>query len=144
MTETVLSNQDKIKYLKRYVWLNKKIDRKYAEIERWRTMLGKVTAQYTSQPKGGGSIYKSSDINIVDKIVDLEAELNNEIDQLVELKQSIENIIAAVDNDRERMILTYRYIDGQKFEWIASEMSLDWRWMHRLHVRALNKLQIDH
>lgn len=143
MTETVLSNQDKIKYLKRYVWLNKKIDRKYAEIERWRTMLGKVTAQYTSQPKGGGSIYKSSDINIVDKIVDLEAELNNEIDQLIDIRAEIEAVIAAVEDDRERLLLQYRYLDGKTFEWIAAKMNYSWRQIHRLHSRALTNLKMS-
>jgi RNA polymerase sigma factor (sigma-70 family) len=141
-TAATMTNKDKIKYLKRYVWLNKKIDRKYAEIERWRTMLGKVTAQYTSQPKGGGSIYGKTE-EILAKTVDLEKEIDADVDRLISIRDNIKAIIEAVEDDREKLLLQYRYLDGRTFEEIAVQMNYSWRQIHRLHSRALTNLKMS-
>lgn len=137
-----VTNKDKIKHLKRYIILDKEISRKLEEVTRWRAKLTKITTVPSTQPKGGGSIYGKTE-DIITKIVDLEAEMNREIDQLLELKQSIENIIAAVEDDRERMLLKYRYLDGKTFEWIAGEMNYSWRQIHRLHNQSLMNLKMS-
>lgn len=38
-------------------------------------------------------------------------------------------------------ILSYRYVDGQSFEWIAVEINYTWRHTINLHGRALEELQ---
>ena len=111
------------------------------EVARWRSKLEKVTAVYSSEPKGGGSIYgKTADI--MAKIVDLEADINQDIDQLVNIRDGIKTVIEAVKDDRERVLLQYRYLDGRTFEWIACEMNYNYRWIKRLHSRAVNKIKI--
>lgn len=137
----VVSNRDKIKYLKRYITLDREIDRKLEEVTRWRSKLTRVTPIHTNEPKGGGSIRGKTE-DIIAKIVDLEAEMNADIDMLVELKQSIENIIAVVEDDRERLLLQYRYLDGRTFEWIAAEMHYSWRQIHYIHVRGLKQIRL--
>lgn len=140
--EVEVSNREKIIYLKQYVILDKKIDRMLAEAERLRARLGKLIPTLSDMPGGGGSIYKSADINIIDKIVDLEAEINHKIDRVIDLKREIEQLIESIDDDREKLLMSYRYIDGMTFEWIASEMCYHWRYVHKLHVRALGKIKI--
>lgn len=142
MRTVTTTNQDKIKYLKRYVLLDREIDRKLKEVDCWRVKLSRLTPVYSSQPKGGGTIHSSTE-SIIAKIVDLEAEMNRKIDQLVDLKKSIENIIASVEDDRERMLLKYRYLDGKTFEWIAGEMNYSWRQIHRLHSKALTNVTMS-
>lgn len=137
----ITDNQSKIRYLKRFTILDREIDRKIAENAEWRAKLEKVTAIYSSEPKGGGSIYGKTEA-IVARIVDLEAEINADIDRLLDLRQEIERIINTVEDNRERLLLRYRYIDGRTFEWIAAEMNYHWRWVHKLHVRALTKIEI--
>jgi DNA-directed RNA polymerase specialized sigma subunit len=134
-------NQDKIKYLKRFVSLDKEITRKLDEVYFWRSKLGKVTAVYTSEPKGGGSIY-SKEESIIAKIVDLEQEVNDCIDRLVDIRREIGMLIDAVEDDRERLLLQYRYIDGKTFEEIAVVMHYTWRWVHKLHSQALNSINL--
>lgn len=136
-----ITNQDKIIYLKRFSTLDKEIDRKIAEIAYWRSKLEKVTAVYTSEPKGGGSIYSRTE-EFVTKIVDLEREVNAGIDRLVDIRQDIIRAIESVKDDRARLLLQYRYIDGKSFEWIAAEMNYSWRHIHRLHSQALTNIQI--
>lgn len=137
-----ISTREKIIYLKQYVILDRKIDRMIAEAERLRARLGKLTPTLSDMPGGGGSIYKSADIAIIDKIVDLEAEINQKIDRVIDLKREIEQLIDSIDDEREKLLMSYRYLDGMTFEWIASEMHYHWRSVHKIHVRALSKIII--
>jgi DNA-directed RNA polymerase specialized sigma subunit len=93
-------------------------------------------------PKGGGTIYPGGDIAIIDKIVDLEAQIDREIDQLTDIRDKIGQAIFALADVKERTLMDYRYLQGMTFEWIASTMGYHWRSVHKIHVRALNKIQI--
>ena len=138
-----MTNRDKIIFLKRFIILDREIDRKVEEIVKWRARLGKVTPTLSLQPGGGGSIYKGSDADIINKIVDLEQEVNKDIDRLIDIRQQIALIINAVEDHHERLLLQYRYLDGKTFEWIAGEMYYSWRWIHILHKRAISKVCIE-
>lgn len=142
MGMVITSNQGKIKYLKRYVLLDKEIDRKLEEVARLRAKLTRVTEVYSTEPRGGGSIYGKTE-EILAKIVDLEKEIDADIDRLVAIRDGIKTIIEAVEDDRERLLLQYRYLDGWTFEKIAVEMNYSWRQIHRLHSRALSNLQMS-
>ena len=135
-------NRVKVKYLKRYAILDREIDRLLAEAERLRARLGKLTPTLTDMPGGGGSIYKSSDLDLIDKIVDIEREVNQHIDDAILLKEHIQTLINAVEDNVERLLLNYRYIDGNSFEWIASTLHYSWRHTHRLHSKALNNIKL--
>ena len=142
MRTVTTTNQDKIKYLKRYVILDREIDRKLEEVSRLRSKLTRVTEVYSTEPRGGGTIYGKTE-EILAKIVDLENEIDADIDRLIEVRDSIKSIIEAVEDDRERLLLQYRYLDGKTFEWIAAEMNLSWQWVHKLHSKALAKINLD-
>lgn len=137
-----LNNRSKINYLRQYVWLGKEIDRKYAEIKRLKSKLGKITATISTQPGGGGSIYKSKDLDLIDEIVDLEIEILKEIEPLLQTRREITEVITNMDEPRERLLLQYRYLDGLSWEKIAVEMNYSWQHMHLLHSRSLKNIQI--
>lgn len=82
---------------------------------------------------------------IVARLVDTKNEIISMIDRLLALKKEIEWVIAELENPKYSQILTLRYINGKKWENIAQIMHMDLRWVHRLHGRALQKIQIpDH
>ena len=139
-TATTMTNKDKIKGLKRYINLDREIDRKLEEIARLRAKLTRITQVLTAEPRGGGSIYGKTE-EIIAKIVDLEKEIDADVDRLVAIRDGIKTMIEAVEDDRERLLLQYRYLDGKTFEWIAAEMNYSWRQIHRLHSRALTNLK---
>ena len=139
---TTMSNKDKIKYLKRYINLDLEIDRKLEEIARLRSKLTRITQVLTAEPRGGGSIYGKTE-EIIAKIVDLEKEIDADVDRLVAIRDGIKTMIEAVEDDRERLLLQYRYLDGKTFEWIAVEMHYSWRQIHRLHSKALTNLKMS-
>lgn len=140
--EVEVTNRDKIKYLKRYINLDREIERKLEEVARLRSKLTRVTEVFTAEPKGGGSIYGKTE-EILAKIVDLENEIDVDIDRLVAIRDGIKTIIEAVEDDRERLLLQYRYLDGKTFEKIAVEMNYSWRQIHRLHSQALTNLKMS-
>lgn len=81
----------------------------------------------------------------VASLVDTKNKIISMIDKFLVLKKEIEGVIAELDNPKYRQILTLRYINGKKWEKIAEIMHMDLRWVHRLHGRALRKIQIpDH
>lgn len=141
-TATTMTNKDKIKGLKRYINLDREIERKLEEVARLRSKLTRVTEVYSTEPRGGGSIYGKTE-EILAKIVDLEREIDADVDRLISIRDNIKAIIEAVEDDRERLLLQYRYLDGKTFEKIAVEMHYSWRQIHRLHSRALTNLKMS-
>jgi DNA-directed RNA polymerase specialized sigma subunit len=137
-----MSNKDKIKYLKRYITLDREIDRKLEEVGRLRSKLTRITQVHSAEPRGGGTIYGKTE-GILAKIVDLENEIDADIDRLVAIRDGIKTIIESVEDDRERLLLQYRYLDGKTFEKIAVEMNYSWRQIHRLHSKALTNLKMS-
>ena len=141
-TAATMSNKDKIKYLKRYINLDREIERKLEEVARLRAKLTRVTEVYSTEPRGGGSIYGKTE-EILAKIVDLEKEIDADVDRLISIRDNIKAIIEAVEDDRERLLLQYRYLDGRTFEEIAVQMHYSWRQIHRLHSKALTNLKMS-
>lgn len=137
-----MTNKDKIKYLKRYINLDREIDRKLEEVARLRAKLTRVTEVFTAEPKGGGSIYGKTE-EILAKIVDLEKEIDADVDRLIAVRDNIKSVIEVVEDDLERLLLQYRYLDGKTFEWIAAKMHYSWRQIHRLHSKALTNLKMS-
>ena len=73
----------------------------------------------------------------VDKIVDLQAEVNKEIAVLVDLIAEIHTKIEQLENPTERAVLTERYINVKSWEEIAEIIGYSDRNTRYLHGKAL-------
>lgn len=109
------------------------------ELEQWKSRAAKVTRAFSGAPGGGGSDPLPE---CVGKIMELEEALNRQIDQMVERRQAIERAIDSLPLADSAQVLRYRYIDGMTWEKIAVEMNYTYRWVLRLHNRALTALTI--
>ena len=78
----------------------------------------------------------------VDRIVDLEREINRDIDRLVDLKREIMAAIRSVDNSKYRLVLEKRYLCYRTWEQIAADTGYNVRYLYRIHGEALKKVQI--
>ena len=136
-----MTSEEKKAILLEYRRLDARINRAIAEQQRWRDLAIRITPVYSGMPRGGGSGDKLLDA--VQHIADMEADIDREIDRLVSLRQTIEASIAAVQDERLRDILRRRYIDGDRMERIAVDLCLDYRWVRRLHARALARLTLE-
>lgn len=73
----------------------------------------------------------------VEKIVDLQEELNKDIDKLVNLKKEISAAIKAVPSVELQTLLEKRYLCFQTWEVIAVEMGYSMHHLYKLHNHAL-------
>ena len=53
-----------------------------------------------------------------------------------------DSIEAIEDNDREKELLTLRYLKGLKWEEICVAMNYKWRQIHRIHASALKNIKM--
>lgn len=56
--------------------------------------------------------------------------------------QRVQQAIEEMDNEREKTLLTYRYLRGMKWERICIEMDYKWRQVHRIHSSALKNIKM--
>lgn len=122
-------------YLQQYTRLNREIDRLMEEKKRWEDLALKVAPGYDGSSGSG-----TGRIQAVEQIAEWEQRIDQKVDQLVALREEIERMVSEIDNRTQQEILLRRYISGQKWERIALEMHLEYRWVLRLHGRALQKL----
>ena len=78
----------------------------------------------------------------VGRIIDLENEIRNDMNELLDLKRKIMAIIKAVDNPEHQALLEKRYLCYLSWEKIAVDMGYDLRYIHKLHNRALENVKI--
>ena len=73
-------------------------------------------------------------------VTEMNKQLRAEIGQVVRKKKEAKELIDQLESIPEQPILTKRYIEGKTFEDISAEIYYSYRWVHRLHGRALQKL----
>lgn len=86
---------------------------------------------------------KASVEDTIIKLCDLEAEITQEIDELIDKKRVAKEEIDKIEDATLRSILTMRYIEMLKWEEIAVQLNYDYRHVLRLHGEALNKLSLN-
>lgn len=136
-----MTNQEKKAWLLQYRRLDDRIDRLEKEKAEWIERATKMNAPINGLPHGSGV---SDTVGFaVSKAADLAAEINREIDRLADLRREIEAAIRTVPDDTMRDLLRYRYIDAMTFEEVAVRMHYNYRWITRLHGRALSELALE-
>ena len=71
------------------------------------------------------------------RYADFAAQVDAQIDKLIDIKQEIAAVIAEVPDTTLRTLLTKRYLNFEKWEKIAVDLDRTLRWVMRLHGRAL-------
>lgn len=79
--------------------------------------------------------------SIVVKICEYEEKINAEIDNYVDALNEIRRYIDGIKNSNERLLLRLRYLDFKEWYEIAQTMHYSVRNVHRLHGKALKKLE---
>ena len=133
-------NEQKIRYLSRYRRLNERIDRLLEEQSRWREMPLKITPTLSQTPGGGGS--GSPIERPMDKVLEIDMEINREIDTLQTVRQEIRAALNQLEDENLKLLMEYRYIDGLTWEQIAEKMDYSRQWATSLHGMALQKIKL--
>ena len=133
-------------YLKSIRTLDMAIKVKEEELYRLKLNIASLSPQTTGERVMNSST--SDMMSTVDKIVDMQAVINAEIDRLVNLKEEARSKINQLKDTRYVSLLTDYYINCKTWEQVADDMGYDLRWVYRLHGRALQSFskifEIDH
>ncbi len=125
-------------YLSQARYLDMRIKSKLQQVDSLNELATTCTSVLTGMPRNpSGSVSHMADA--VCKIVDLQADINRDIDTLVDLKKEIMGVIKAVANPEHQTLLEKRYLCFLSWEKIAVDMGYDLRYTHKLHIRALEE-----
>lgn len=127
-------------YLSQARYLDMRIDSKIKQLHSLNDLASKCTSVITGMPHSPNK-GTSTMADTINKIIDLECEINSDIDKLVSLKKEIAEVINRVQKTEYRMILEKRYLALQNWERIASDMGYELRWLYRLHGKALHEAE---
>ena len=134
-----MTNQEKKKWLRRYLDLNGAINQKILELDAVRSLCEKVTPSYSGMPQQPGNRTKD---NSYLRLVTMSQKIDAEIDQYVDMRAEIQAAINTVSDMQLRTLLSLRYINGLTWEKIAVEMNYTYRNVLYLHGTALKQLAI--
>ena len=125
-------------YLDAAYRIDTRINSKLEAIRYLNDLATKCTTTYSDMPHSPNRGSSRMEETIV-KIIDLENSINKDIDELVELKKIIHEIIASVKKPELATLLELRYISFKSWEQIAVIMGYTHRHIHNLHTRAIDK-----
>ena len=127
-------------YLSQAKFLDPRINSKIQQVAALNDLATKATSTLTGMPRNPNHATSSME-DVIAKIIDLQAEINNDIDTLVDLKRSLSKTIKAVDSPEYQTVLEKRYLCFQSWEQIAVEMGYELRWLYRIHGKALEEVK---
>jgi hypothetical protein len=128
-------------FLRQYQNAQREIDAKLDKICRLREQATKITT--TLNPDKVQSTQDNKMERVMAQICDMSAEIETSIKLLHETQDIVCEAIKQVADPKQRIVLYRRYINGEKWEEIAVNMNLDYRWVLRIHGKALEKLTIE-
>ena len=127
-------------YLSQVYWLNRIINNKLEQKEELEALAERTTVDISQEKVSGGNITKSPMEDTAVKLIDLSHQINDDIDELINLKKEIAGIIKKVGDYRYKTILEMRYLKGKLWDDVSEDIGFDKRWVMRLHSRALDKV----
>lgn len=126
-------------FLSRAYRLDLKINTKLEQLEHLRSLAYKVTS-FIREDKVSESQPKSVMEDSVIKIVMAENAINEAIDELIDTKNEISEMVKNIANDDERILLELRYHCFNSWDQIAAKMNISSSHAFRLHRRALESI----
>lgn len=124
-------------YLRQAYRLDQKISSDLEEVASLREMSASVSSPQLTERVQTSKNTDAPFVRALEKIMDLEERINNEIELLMELKKEIRVVITTVEDTDERMVLKYRYVHNYTWEQIGNELHADARTVRRWNGKAL-------
>ena len=124
-------------YLRQAYRLDHRINSHLAELAKLREMAVSISSPGFEEHYYPNRATEAPFAHALERIWEMEQEINAEIDKLVDLKDEIRGVIDMVQNADEQMVLRYRYIHNWTWEQIGDELRADERTVRRWHGNAL-------
>ena len=124
--------------LKEIPYTDKRIDSKLRQAARLREM---ALCERSINPSTDRvqSSRRPDPMRLIDRACDMEAEINIEIDRLVDLKAKAETLIEQLP-PREALLMELRYLEGLSWGKVADRLGYEQRQVYRIHGAALEMM----
>lgn len=132
-----MDNKEKCRYLNQYRIMHIEIDQITKELQRWQDLATRISPSYSDMPHGGGSDKVQT---AAVEVAELTDKLNQKLHQAIMVQENIKKLLESLDDIKLRQLMYYRYINGMRWEEIAVRMDFNYRWVLRLHRKALNQI----
>lgn len=126
-------------YLLNISKIDKLIENKIAEMENWKAIAMGTTA-YSEGDRVQSTSAKEKMADAVARYLDMEAEVNAEIDRLIDTKQEVISTIEKLKID-EYDVLHKIYVQGKSLKEVAADRHRSYSWARGKRGRALANLQ---
>lgn len=128
-------------YLSQAYRLDQRINSKLEQVASLNELATKCTSTLTGMPRNPNRS-TSTMADAVGKIIDLQAEINRDIDRLVDLKREMVTVIKAVGNTEHQTLLELRYLCFRTWEQIAVDMGYSIQHIYRLREKACDEIRV--
>lgn len=129
-------------YLQKLWRLNEFIESNKRQLLELRRISESIGGSNFEERVKGGTLENHLETTIA-KIVDLEAEIREELDAYITLKGEILSAISRHSDEDESLLLKLRYVEFMTWEQIAEKMNYSTRQIYRLHKDALNNFKLQ-
>lgn len=110
-----------------------------ARAERYREMAMRATGRADAIRLGGTSQNSKVETYVLE-LIDVHADLQKEISELMRLSREMEKRIGVLESDSQRAVLQLRYLCAYDWQDIADRLHFSLSWVHRLHREGIEKL----
>lgn len=124
-------------YLLNIEKLDAQINMRLSEKDDLKEKLLHITPTLSPDKGSGGGGTQDKVAGIIAKMIDLESKINADIDRFADMKQEALALLDKMENPTYMTVLHRRYFLHETFERIAIDMKYSWRWVIKLHGRAL-------
>lgn len=127
-------------FLEQVERLDSIVTNKLIEKQQWKAIALGITANMEGERvQSSGSQSKMADA--IAKCVDIEAEIDRAVDNLIDIKKEVIQIIEKLDSATEYNVLHMRYIQYKSLQDIADHYGRDYGWVTTTHGRALKNVE---
>ncbi len=123
-------------HLKQIRLIDKEINQMLNELERIQCSLMR-SPQLKQVSVQESKVGLKDDVYI--KMIEYNDKINQKVDELIDTKKKVFDIIEQIKDHEQRLILKMRYVDCEKWEDIEQELHVSKNTMHRNHRKALKE-----
>ena len=128
-------------YLRQYALAKQQIDRLYGRARVYRDRAMSITPQLSDMPRSDSPNLQRS-AELLEAAIDLEAEAEERRQALAELRDQIQQQLNCMADQRERDVLTARYLDEMTWEECQVTMNYSKPYLYEIHRDALLHLAV--
>ena len=127
------------KFLQQIERADRVIDNKLSEIYRLRCLATRITVP-TDREAIQTSGVSDKVGNTVAKIIDLENEIDDLIDEYIDVRQRCIKVVEALSDPLQYTVIHKHYVQYKSFVEIAEEENYTYQWILRVHNKALKEI----